>query len=476
MKKSRIFSILAVPFIIGTSLSSCTDDISPIGDSLFNQQVSVYVDSATFKVRANTIEAFSIDSRSVNNLLGYISTPEFGDLSASFVTRLLSASRMEIPDSITSERVDSMKMILEAPRATVIGDSLVPQQLAVYMLNRQLPDDIKSNFNPEGYYNPASPLASKNYTLSALAQSDSAFYKKTVLPLDLQLPKSWATDIFNTYRENPEVFQWPSSFNQKVPGIYVRNTFGKGCIAAIQAVRFYLYWHYPTQKTVIKDDEAVKVTVTVTDSICLFSSAPEVLSSNNLTYIPSNSIKNMIAGGENIITTPLGYNVRMTFPGKQLLDTYHSHDRDLSTINNLAMAIPASEIKNDLGITVPPNLLLIKTSEIDDFFCNGKVPDNVTSFYSTYSSTDGRYYFNKMRQMLVNLNDVYGTVSDSDMEALCDYTLIPVKISSEKVDNSDGTVTTYVTGCTPYQATPTMCRLDMDNILIIFTYTHQNID
>lgn len=463
--------------LAGISLTSCNDDVSPIGGSLFDDQVRVFVDSAQYRLQASTQEVGEIDARSSYNLLGNINVPEYGSLNASYVTRMMCAAALNLPDSITEQHIDSMRMVLQVPRANIVGDSVAPQQLKAYLLNKQLPSDITSDFDPTGYYNASTPLTKCNYTLSGLALSDSAFKALKVLPVSLPMPKDWAIDTFKAYRENSEAFAWPSTFAKYMPGLFIENTFGRGCMAAVQATKLFTYYHYSVERTVLEGDEAVKKTVLMKDSICLFSSAPEVLASNNLDYKPSDNIKNLYNSGQKIITSPLGYRVKFTFPGNELLEEYYTHQSDLSTINNLALAIPAVEIKNDYGIGVPPYLLMIRTSEIDDFFANGKVPDNLTSFYSTYSSANSRYYFDSMRQYLVDLNEKYGKVSDEEFQQLCDFTLIPVTLQRESSSSSyDGTTTNYVTGCTPYLERPTMTLLDTDKAVIVFTYTHQYIN
>ncbi|MDE5773739.1 MAG: DUF4270 domain-containing protein [Muribaculaceae bacterium] len=475
MKITKYLSILALSagaYII----SACSDDVSPIGPTIADSQVTVYVDSTLYRLNGRVVPAYDIDARSNFNILGHINVPEYGQLSASYVARLMTAGAMEIPDSITVNQVDSMRVIFRVPRTTVVGDTLAPQQLTVYRLNKQLPDDIKSNFNPEGYYDPARPAGHTNYTLSALAYSDSAFNKLQVLPISVSLPREWATDIFTAYRNDPSVFQWPASFNKVFPGIYVQPSFGRGCITAVQAARFYTYWHHTVTRTEVVDGESVKKQVLMKDSVCLMSTAPEVLASNNISFTPSQQLLQAIQNGDKIITTPLGYHVAIQFPLQQLLDRYHEASDELAIINSLSLAIPAKAIDNEYGIGTAPDLLLIRTSEIEDFFANSKVPDNKTSFTSSFDSDEGVYLFNNMRHYIVDMIEKVNNASQEEINDLCDFTLIPVSLTTETSTNADGSKTTYVTGCTPYLNRPTMTALDTEKALIVFTFTHQYID
>ena len=118
----------------------------------------------------------------------------------------------------------------------------------------------------------------------------------------------------------------------------------------------------------------------------------------------------------------------------------------------------------------PPELLMIRTADIEDFFANGKVPDNKTSFRGTYSTTTGRYEFASMRQYIVDLKNKGRDIDPADV----DFTLIPVDFTTEAViNNYDGSTTVYVTGCIPYIESPRMAVLDTDRATLVFTFTSQ---
>ena len=467
----RLAGVATVSSLCLLSLLSCQDEVSPIGSSIFKGDVSISVDSTTISFDAHTVPAVNIDSRSVTNLIGNINVPEYGELSASYVTQLLAAGQLSIPDSIGVDRVDSISLILTAPRALAIGDTLAPQQLRVFSLTKPLPADINSSFDPAGYYNPQDPAATRNYTLSALALSDSTFQKSTLLYLAMPLPKQWGVDLFNAYREDADAFAWPSTFNKYFKGLYIAPSFGKGAMANILATRIMLYYHHFIERTVVENDEAVKKQVRMKDSICILSNAPEVLSSTNFKYTPSASLIAKINQGAQIVTAPLGYHVNFQFPVKNVLEEFWTSDENLKIINNLTLAIPAKPVDNEYGLTAPPDLLMILTKDIEDFFANGKVPDNRTSFRGQYSSARGRYEFASMRQYIVDLKNKKGEITPDDY----DFTLIPVEINSETVSNYDGSSTVYITGCTPYLQRPAMAEISTDKALVVFTFTSQMI-
>ena len=184
----------------------------------------------------------------------------------------------------------------------------------------------------------------------------------------------------------------------------------------------------------------------------------------------SDQIKDRIAQGETIITTPGGYVSKFKFPAKEIIEKYKDSDRNLSIISGLSMSIPAEVVENDYGLGIAPYMMVIKTSEIDKFFAENKIPDNKTSFYAQYDSTNKRYYFSTLRTYLLDLIEK-GTITDDDV----DFSLIPVQITTESNESYYNT-TTYVTKCVPYTFYPTMTKLDTQNAQIVFTFSSQVID
>lgn len=473
MKIKSTYAAAAALFSLA-AFSSCEDSTSPIGGSLVNGEVTIVVDTLEMKLDASSILEPNFDSRTQTKLLGRINVPEYGSLDCSFVSQLMCATKMNIPDSITVNDVDSIRMVLTVPRGSLTGDSLAPQQLKVYQLTKQLPSDINSAFDPTGYYNSSNALGVKSYTLSALSMNDSLFKNQESIRIPIMLPRKLAQDIFTAYRNNPETFQWPQTFAQYFPGVYVEQNFGNGCIGVISSMKFYTYWHYMKQVYQKKDDDSGEyhyVPTLARDSVCLFSSQPEVLSANKITYNVSDYLKNLANSGKSIITTPGGYYVTVKFPAQEIIDKY---DRDLysvAVVSKLSFEIPAEAVENDYGLEAAPHLLMVKASERESFFRENKIPDGKTSFYAAYNSEKKCYTFAGMREYILDLINSGKPVDPADM----DFSLVPVVVSTEEVPNYSSS-TTYVTRCAPYIGRPTVTQLDTDKAIICFSYSRQTME
>lgn len=474
MNKKLISYLTVAMATVSLFFTACEDDVSGIGNSISNSEVVINVDSLTYNLNATTVPAPSFESRSAYNLLGSLRVPEYGSLDCSYVTEFLPAESLNLPDTITSAEIDSVKMIFSIPKMYVSGDTLAPQQLKVYSLTRQLPQDISSTFNPEGYYDNKA-ISTKSYTLSGYSYNETSYSRANTIQLKAELPVELGRDVVEAYSTNPDIFVWPQEFAKYWPGVYVSASFGKGCIAPVERTSVFAYFP-KTVVTTTKDEEGNSQVVyeQKADSVCLFTTAPEVLSNVNISYTPSQNLESMVAEGKSIITTPGGYVVSFKFPAKEILNDYWSEEYDLGVINNLVFSIPASMISNSYGLGIAPALLMVKNSEMDSFFADGKLPDNKSSFASIYSAEDNAFTFNSLRQYIVDLRAKgEENITDEDVE----FTLIPVTVTTEDyTDTSTGSVVTAITSVTPYILMPTMSELDTENAVIVFTYSNQILD
>lgn len=480
MKIKKIATI-ASSLLIAVGFASCDDTVSTIGGTLVQNEVNIVADTLvadTVGLNFDAVSEYSeeFDARASSKLLGRLNVPEYGSLECSFVSQLMCATKMNVPDSIKTNDVDSMRIILTVPRGSLTGDSLTPQQLRVYGLTKELPKNIASNFNPEGYYDSARPLGERGYTLSALAMSDSLFNLATGIYIPIKLPQEMAKQTFDAYRdpEKSKLFAWPQTFAKKYPGVYIEQNFGNGCVGLISSMRFYLYWHY-TQETKKKkegSDEYETIKVTKRDSVCLFASQPEVLSSNRITYKVSDYLKGMAQSGKTIITTPGGYMVKYRFPIQQIMNHYGDKIGRQTVVSKFGLEIPAAVVKNDYGLTAAPHLLMIKRSEYKDFFAQNKIPDGKTSFYAPYSETNKSYTFSGLREYLIDMIAKRNGIKEEDV----DFVLIPVIIGTEDVSNPyTGATVTYVTKCSHYIGRPTMTELDLKKSKVFVSFSRQQI-
>lgn len=464
----NLFPLCLLLALLGVGLMGCNDDTN-IGNTLAKGETSIEVDSS-FSVKGISLRTAEFDSRSSDLLLGRLDAEGFGSLDCGYVSQLMPAGGLSVPDSISLDMITGMKMKFTYTKTGLTGDSLSPQQLTVYKLTRQIPSDINNLTDLAGYFDSSKPIGVKTFTASSLGLSSKLWDKKEGV-VSIDLDPEWSRELVSAYRTNPEMFAWPQDFARNYPGIYVRSTFGRGLVVNMSGTQFTTYWQVKRQITVVEDGKSVKKDSLFTDSISLLSVSPEVLSANLLRLTPAPSVDAAVAKGKCLLQSPGGYDVNVTFPAQAILDAYSAKISNLQVVNSLTFSIPASAVPNEYGISYPPYLLMIKRSRMKDFFLNRELPeeDDKDVFYAAYDSSTGCYTFKEMRPYIVDLL-TRGQAQESDL----DFMLVPVSITTETV-GSYGNTKTVVTSCSLYMEKPTLTLLDIEGSKVKFTYSKQLI-
>ena len=198
---------------------------------------------------------------------------------------------------------------------------------------------------------------------------------------------------------------------------------------------------------------------------------PEVISNNIINMNLSQSLKQQVEGGDALLVAPASYDVKMTFPAKEMVDRFKRDGGELSVINTLTMSIPVETITNGYSINPPTDVLLVLSKDKDSFFANNKIADNETSFLATYNELTKTYDFTGMRPYIISLL-TKETITADDYT----FTLTPVNVVYETTSSSYyDSGTSYVTQIIPYVSGPAMCKLNLQNAKIKFTYSKQSI-
>lgn len=460
MKRRSIYLLFA--FIsAAVSFFACDDSASPIGSSITGQNAEIVIDSS-FTLTGHSVAIDSIVPKTTQQILGTIDIPAYGRLSSDFVAQFLPSTVLDTTN-YSAENIDSLTLTLRYAMGAFLGDSVAPMGLAVYALNKQLPSDIASNFNPDGYYD-ETPLATKIYNTSTLegtlAQQISASHDIT-----LKLPLQLGRDLFNAFVKNPAQYADGQVFTKNVfPGLYIKNTYGNGRITRINVCGMTMHM----RKIYIPEGESELDTISASHLYYLVT--PEVISNNNLTYKMSQKLSDMIADGHSLMVAPLGSEVEFTFPAKEIIEKYRAAANKLSVINSLSLTIPVDTIENGFGVTPPPFVLMVLKKDRQKFFAENKLPDNTTSFYALYNSDTQSYSFSSMRSYINSLLEKEEITAD-------DYTfsLVPVQVNFENLANSGYYYTSSQTESEvlPYLTSPVMADVRFDKAKIIFTYSLQ---
>lgn len=456
--KRIIYIIAGVALFVAAY--SC-GDTSNIGSSILQDQVEIIMDSS-FMASGQSLRNARVQSRTTTQLLGVIEAPEYGQFSSEFVTQFMPSAQIDTT-GFSIEDIDSFQYIMAVPNGAYVGDSVLPMGLNVYLLNKQLPSPIYSDFDPTGYYD-ENPIASEIYSSTAIHESDSVFglsYRYIYVNMPLELGQK----LYQSYLDDPSSYLSPSEFIKIFPGIYVANSFGSGRVVRIASSIMRLYYHIDGVSANTGNDTTVYMFGN------FYAVTPEIITNNDISYAMSSSLSDMIDQGKSIVVAPTGSDVELVFPALDIINSYKSGAGSISMINTLTMSIPAIEISNDYGIAPPDNLLLVLKSKRDEFIDNNELPDDETSFYATYDSTNKTYDFTSMRNYVLWLLQKETITAD-------DYTFVLMPVEVTMGTNTSSYyyyyTTTYLETVAPYVQEPAMVELDIENSKIILTYSRQS--
>ena len=447
--------LICLPVIAG-AVASCDDN--NVGGSIIDSAMDIIVDSS-FTISGESVESSQIRSRTISQLLGVLETPEYGSLQSDFVTELMPSS---VIDTTKVVSIDSAKVTFTIIYNNITGDTLAPMRVNVYRLSKNLPYPIYSNFDPSGYYSQSDLIGSASYTMSRLGQAEkfSTSGSSTAIQyreINMKIPTSIGQDIYNKYIENPALFKDPVQFSKYFPGLYATTSYGSGCVASISGTRLNIF--YRKHSTTAEGNDTI-----VTRTGYYLAAAPEVITNNNIRLKPSTSVKEEVSKGNVIIQAPAGYNAKIKMPVQAIVNKYASIAAK-TVLNTVTLRIPAEEIQNSKNINPPTYLLLIRTSEKDDFFANNKITDNETSFYAQYNSTTKAYEFTSLRTYFKNLIESTDAITEADG----DFSLIPVDIEFETQSSYYGQSQQVVTNITPAVSKLSIVRLRLDKAKLTAT-------
>lgn len=455
------FLFISIITLFTVIFTACDNEVNNIGGSLVNDNLEIDIDS-TFVVEGKSIENLRIQSRTVTQLLGSISSKEYGTFSSEYITQFMCANKIDTV-GVSAEDIDSLIVVLNIPKGDIVGDSLIPMGLEIYPLTKQLPSPIYSDFNPEGYYDASKKLSSQIYKCNVAGENDTvkAYESRYVYA---KLPVEIGRELFRKYKQKPELYSNPEDFTNVFPGIFVKNSYGSGRVMRITQTSMRMYYSKHTKTTADKD--------TVISNVgYYFATKPEVVTDNLIDYTMSESLKKKIDNGDNIIVAPAGRDLEITFPALDVVKAYRERAGKVAVLNALTFKIPVNAIENDYEIAPPTDIMMILSKDKDNFFIENKLADGVTSFVAEYNSKTGYYEFTGLRNYMLDL-------LKKDEIKPEDYTFVITPVSLVTTQEASTSYYYYstqekVNAVVPYISSPAMAELDLKNSKITLTFSRQ---
>lgn len=425
MKLKYLYALL-----LSTLIFSCDDSTTGIGDSTIAAGDSIPAGAATYNVYTRSILADSVYARTNTAYLGKYTDSHFGEFSADFIAQFNCTDNFEFPETI--QEVTGLQ--LRMSYSSFFGDSLNAMRLQVDTLDKIIPEkDLNtfySNVDPTQYYDSTSkPIARKAFAATGVSVRDTTIvtydnygYVSSTITYrsqDIKLPTSLGQYMYNKYAENKNNYKNSEEFIKNVlKGFYVHCTHGDGTILYIDEMQLRLSFTY-----LIESKSTGKVDSLV-NGATLFAATKEVIQANR--FQNSDRLEELAAETDHTyLKTPAGIFTEVTLPIDEIAEM---HYRDTLNAATITFSRYNEKSDSDYPMSIPQNLLMVRKSDMYNFFEKNKTYDNLTSFIATYSSSGASantYAFTNIAPLITTcINEKKAGKQDEDWNKVV---LIPVK-------------------------------------------------
>lgn len=382
-------------------LTACSDDTSMVGYDIMPKYDEVSAIDSVFNITTTTRQQTSVLANTSTCYLGSIIDNETGiQTTSGFLTQFHLPEEFKFPkkdqlvlDQDGNVNADSCDIRIYIDR--FYGDSLTTMKLRAQELstNNVLDEDKKyyTDINADDFINADGIDKSISYTVKDLTRPDNetngiSYYRQIVI----KLPKEYGTSLMRSYFEHPEYFKNSYTFLHNVcPGFSIKSTGGNGAMIETAMMAMNVYFQYRMKDsagndTIVDGAERFGGTEEVLQTTHTSNAFPNSLTSDKLADLPYTYVK-----------SPACYYTEMTLPVDEIVDGKDLNGAHYSDSINVAQIIirrKTDETSNELKLAVPQQLLLIRKSQIESFFEDGKLPDSETSYLSSSTSDSKNYY------------------------------------------------------------------------------------
>ena len=388
MKSKLFFTTLLLAAL--SHFTSCDDTTDTLGSDMMPISDMVSKESKLYDVTTQSYSAGdSVLARSSKSYLGQFTDPETGTIIKSdFLAQFHCIEDFAFPDSIIGDSMISTEIRLFVSK--YVGDPLATFKVSVYPLTKVMnPDaDYYTNIDPTQYCDTtAEPLTVKWFTLSDQTlteeeRSSSSYQNKIVIPL----PREIGTEIWNTWKSNPEYFKDSESWiNSGLPGskgFYFKLESGDGALAYINIAQYNINYRYHDA------EEAFDTT-----GICQFAATEEVIQATHFQNYNLNKL--LLDTSSTYLKSPAGIFTMATLPVDEISQT--------DTINQVKLVLTRyNDQKTEaFSLDIPKYLLMVRIDDYDNgFFEKYQLADANTSYLSVFNSSTNTYTFGNISHLV----------------------------------------------------------------------------
>ena len=413
--EKKIAAFCAMLFVLCMSVA-CSDDTGTIGDKIMPGNDKMSISQGVYSVFTRTIKADSVLGTTSTSYLGKITDPETNATTyCDFLGQFHTLEDMSFPDLNTlvkdNGQVEADSAEIRLYISSYYGDSLNSMKLGIYELDTAnvMKENMSyySNIDPWQYVSKSPSSIKREITFSVVNMTLSDSLKNVESRnrnVRIKLPKSYGTFLMRKYYDNPNNYSSSYSFIHHVcPGFYYRLISGDGTMLSIDNASMSVYFRYLDGDSVVNGVQRMAAT-------------EEVLQN---TRVENKNIDPLLnATGYTYLKTPVGLYTEVTLP----VDSIYSGEHASDTINSAKISfvrVNASK-QTDYNLSIPGSLLMVRADKLYSFFENSEVADGVTSFVTTFSTSENAYTFSNISSLVSNMYNTRRSesgVTSSDSQA-----------------------------------------------------------
>lgn len=416
--------------IISVFSYSCTDSLPEVGAGVQPSSDEIFVDTASVIVSTENIFVESIYSRPDSFLLGTFADDKYGVTHADILAQVQGPVGIgfSYPPDATADSA-----LVRIYYKSWFGDSYSPMLVNIYEMKKKTfnySELYPTNIDPNEYVdaNSSTLLATRIFTAK-----DAATMREKANSMSFKVDDDFFKNRF--YTNDPKVYLTDATFNEFFKGLYIKANYGVATMLSIGQIDLECYYHYKYNKNG-KD--------TTINNVQVFPANKLVRQVNRFLHPDTTAVKQNLAlnDGVNYISSPANIQTRVVLPLpliKQKMDA-KVNGKNLA-VNSAMLRVEATEIDTSaLAKPLVDYMLLIKETEMNDFFAKGQLPSStnsavlvpLTSELITNTTTYKKYYdFNLATLIAKEFKSNPNPTEDINLR------LIPVKVTL----NSSGAVT-----------------------------------
>lgn len=438
--KCALIALLAITFF------GCDDNTGGLGLGIFPESdQNIKGKLSSFNVVTESVATGKMYAKTNIGYVGKFTDKDFGTYKAGFLTELNCPEGMTFPEVYTEYDENGKptsetgkkavkatgKMIATADndielitneQGKVIGnihavelylwyqkyfgDSLTACRLSVYELSEELDKDkaYYTDIDPQKYClkSEATLLGTKSYTALDLSVKDSVRKRKDYVPsVRLSLTKEKANKIGGKILKKSR--EYGNKLNNKefkkfFKGIYVSSDYGDGTVLYVDQSQMNVVSKcYVTDSITGLKLQKKNGQDSVYYTQRIFVSTREVIQANQLSNDKDAINERINEPGCTYLKSPAGIFTQARLPIKEIEqqlkeDTLNAVKMTFSNYNQ------ANGKKNRMSI--PANVMLIRTKLKDSFFEKNELNDNISSFLASHSTASNQYTFGNITNLV----------------------------------------------------------------------------